>query len=156
MPDAEPDAPPPAPIAPPWLEPATLRAMEAAVRRTLAWNRTAWAVAEAAREVARAHLPAATMGMIAEAVAAVLPDPQGPAAPHGPEWRGEPLAEASPEEVAASLAYAMRFDERGKARRTGHEYAAELAARQLVSQLAASRFVVMRRAPDKPHTAGGG
>jgi hypothetical protein len=41
----------------------------------------------------------------------------------------------------------MRFDERGKARRTGHEYAATLAARQLVSHLALSGYVVMNRPP---------
>ncbi len=68
---------------------------------------------------------------------------------------GDPLTAASPEEVASAI-YAMRFDERGKARRTGHEYAAHLAARQLVSHLAMSSFVVMRRPPNKPHTAGGG
>jgi hypothetical protein len=50
----------------------------------------------------------------------------------------------------------MRFDERGNARRTGHEYAAHLAARQLVSHLAMANFVVMRRPAGEPHTAGGG
>ena len=38
----------------------------------------------------------------------------------------------------------MRFDERGKARRTGVEYLAKVPAEQLVRQLAASGFVVMR------------
>ena len=80
------------------------------MNRALAWNRTAHAAAEAARGVARAPMPAATMGMIVEAVAAVVPAPQGLASSGGPEWWGELLTEASPEDVASSLAYAMRFD----------------------------------------------
>ena len=150
MPDVEPDAPLSAPTRPAWLDPATLRAMEAAVNRILARDRTAEAAAEAAREVARAHMPSATMRMLEEAVAAVLPDPEG-LVPAFPTWRGEPLAEASPEEVAASLSYAMRFDERGRARRTGHEYAVGIAARQLATHLALANFVVMRRPPVKRH-----
>jgi hypothetical protein len=45
----------------------------------------------------------------------------------------------------------MRFDERGKARRTGVEYASKIAAEQLVQRLLASGFVLMRRAPAAPH-----
>ena len=77
------------------------------MNRALAWNRTAHGAAEAARGVARAPMPAATMGMIVEAV---VPAPQGLASSGGPEWWGELLTEASPEDVASSLAYAMRFD----------------------------------------------
>jgi hypothetical protein len=47
--------------------------------------------------------------------------------------------------VADSLAYAMRFDATGKARRTGAEYAAPAAAEQLLRQLAMSGYVLMRR-----------
>jgi hypothetical protein len=54
--------------------------------------------------------------------------------------------------VAEALAYAMRFDERGKARRTGVEYSSKLAADQLVRQLLLSGFVLMR----KPSAADGG
>jgi hypothetical protein len=63
------------------------------------------------------------------------------------EQDGAVLVPAAPEAVADALAYAMRFDERGKARRTGAEYASELAAEQLVRQLQASNFVVMHRVP---------
>jgi outer membrane protein TolC len=153
MRDADQDAPP-ALTVPSWLEALTIAAMQQAVNRALTWNPTAETAAEAAREVARAHLPAATMGMIAEAVAAVLPDPEG-LATGAPTWRGEPLSEASAEEVAATLSYAMRFDERGKPRRTGHEYAVGMAARQLAVQLALSNFVVMRRPPVVRHGPGG-
>ena len=57
------------------------------------------------------------------------------------------LRAADPEEVAAALSYAMRFDERGRAWRTGHEYAVGLEARQLAAQVALSNFLVMRRPP---------
>jgi hypothetical protein len=53
--------------------------------------------------------------------------------------------------LSDSLAYAMRFDERGKARRTGVEYASKIAAEQLVHRLLASGFVLMRRAPTTSH-----
>ena len=46
-------------------------------------------------------------------------------------------------EVADSLAYARRFDEQGKSRRTGVEYLAKVAAGQLVRQLTASGFIIM-------------
>jgi hypothetical protein len=59
------------------------------------------------------------------------------------------------EEVVDTLAYAMRFDERGKARRTGVEYASTMAASVLVQSLDASGFVLLRRKPAPPHRAGG-
>ena len=154
MGDVEQDAPT-APTVPPWLETVTLAAMQQAVNRALAWNQTAEAAAEAAREVARAHLPAATMAMLAEAVAAVLPDPEGLGVGVA-SWRGEPLAEASPEEVAASLSYAMQFNERGKPRRTGHEYSASMAAGQLVAHLRLSGFVITKPARRSPGPSGFG
>ena len=94
MPDAEPDAPP-APTVPPWLETVMLAAMHQAVNRALAWNRMAEAAAKATREVARAHLPAATMAMIADPMAAVLPDPEG-LAPGVPSWNDEALLRFAP------------------------------------------------------------
>ena len=96
-----------------------------------------------------AHLPAATMAMLAEAAAAVLPDPEG-LAPDISSWRGEPLREASPEEVAASLSYAMQFNERGKPRRTGHECTANIAAWHLVAHLRLSGFVITKPAGRAP------
>jgi hypothetical protein len=66
------------------------------------------------------------------------------------DMAGTTLIPADPADVADSLAYAMRFDERGKARRTGVEYAAKLAAETLVTRLLASGFIVMRRSPAAP------
>ena len=95
------------------------------------------------------------MGMLTEAVAAVLPDPEGLSVGVA-WWHGEPLAEASSEEIAASLSYAMQFNERGKARRTGHEYAASMAAGQLVAHLRLSGFVISKPMPRSPGPSGFG
>ena len=61
---------------------------------------------------------------------------------------------ASDEEFAQSLAYALRFDERGRPRAGGWEFAAALAAERLVEHLRRSNFVVMKRRPTPPHGAG--
>ena len=71
---------------------------------------------------------------------------------HAPPWATVEIAgtifdPADPAEVPDSLAYAMRFNECGKARRTGVDYVATLAAEVLVKRLGTSGFVVMRRRP---------
>ena len=137
--------------APPWLDAITLRAMAAARDRRLAWGGDARAAARAAAEIARAHHPALPMRMIAEAVAAVVPDPQGHPEASPPDWNGEALRPASEQEVAESLSYALRFGADGKPRRTGAEQLAPLAAAQLVRHLERARFVVMRRPAARPH-----
>lgn len=60
------------------------------------------------------------------------------------EHAGQTLRQVTPEEVADSLAYAMRFNERGKARRTGHEYMSHVAADQLVQHLLLSGYIILR------------
>jgi hypothetical protein len=64
------------------------------------------------------------------------------------------LAAASPEEIAEALSYALRYDERGKPRRGGWDFAAGLAAERLTDHLRRSGFVVMRARPGRPHSAG--
>ncbi len=64
------------------------------------------------------------------------------------------LMAASPEEIAEALSYALRFDERGKPRRGGWDFAAGLAAERLTEHLRRSGFVVMRARADRPHSAG--
>jgi hypothetical protein len=54
------------------------------------------------------------------------------------------LAAATPEEIAEALLYALRYDERGKPRRGGWDFAAGLAAERLTDHLRRSGFVVMR------------
>ncbi|NKE46069.1 hypothetical protein HB662_14880 [Roseomonas frigidaquae] len=48
---------------------------------------------------------------------------------------GHVLRPVTPEDLTDSLAFTMRFNERGKERRTGHEYTAQIAAGELVKQL---------------------
>jgi hypothetical protein len=64
------------------------------------------------------------------------------------------LTAATPEEVAEALSYALRFDERGKPRKSGWDFAAGLAAERLTEHLRRSGFVVMRLPPTRPHSAG--
>ena len=99
-----------------------------------------------ARGLGRGLQPAVSAEVVAAAVTDLLRELGCHRAPQVVEdASGAALSPVDPAEVANSLAYAMRFDERGKARRTGVEYASQLAADQLVRQLTASGYVVMRR-----------
>ena len=67
------------------------------------------------------------------------------------------LAPATPDEVAAALAYALRHDERGKPRRgamAGWDFTAGIAAEHLAAHLTRAGFVMMKRRPGPAHTAG--
>ena len=63
-------------------------------------------------------------------------------------------AAVTPEEIAEALSYALRFDERGKPRRGGWDFAAGLAAERLVDHLRRSGFIIMRARAGRPHSAG--
>jgi hypothetical protein len=104
-----------------------------------------------ARGLARGLCPKLPTMVLDEAVTGLLIELGACTPPTPPDLDGQGLRPADPTEVADSLAYAMRFDERGKARRTGVEYASKIAAEQLVRRLLASGFVLMRRAPAVPH-----
>lgn len=71
------------------------------------------------------------------------------------EHFGRSLHAADPKDVAATLAYVMRFDPQGKPRRTGWEFAASLAASQLVQHLEMNGFVFTRRPPASRHSTSG-
>ncbi|WP_426960121.1 hypothetical protein [Muricoccus radiodurans] len=64
------------------------------------------------------------------------------------------LVPASDEELATALAYALRFDARGKARRGGGDLAASLAGERLAEHLRRAGFVLMREKGARPHSAG--
>ena len=64
------------------------------------------------------------------------------------------LAVALPEEVAEALSYALRYNERGKPRRGGWEFAAGIAAERLTEHLWHSGFVILKAPPSRPHSAG--
>jgi hypothetical protein len=129
------------------LAPEVLRRMRDVLVSAIATRSAAIAEAAAeARGLGRGLQPALPASTIAEAVAELLRSLGAYQPPPAPvEDDGQWLHPAAPEDVADTLAYAMRFDPRGKARRTGVEYAAKRAADQLVQQLTSSGFVVMRR-----------
>ena len=64
------------------------------------------------------------------------------------------LVPANPAEVAESLAYALRYDERGKARAPGQEMVAAIAAERMVEHLQRRGFVVLKARTRPPHSAG--
>lgn len=128
------------------VDPEVLRRMRELIVVSIAQRNKAWMEAAAeARGLCRGMQPALPENIVDQAVGRVLRDldlllPQPATAAVGDRR----LVAAEPLEVADSLAYAMRFDECGKARRTGVEYLAKVAAEQLVRQLAAIGFIVMR------------
>lgn len=130
-----------------------LRRMRAIISTAIAAQScTVGEAAAEARGLARGLHPALPAPVIEAAVVAILTELGAlPPQPEPVEVDGGQLRPAAPEDVAEALAYAMRFDERGKARRTGVEYASKLAADQLVRQLTASGFVVMRKPPAPDH-----
>jgi hypothetical protein len=64
------------------------------------------------------------------------------------------LAAATPEEIVEAISYALRYDERGKPRKGGWDFAAGLAAERLVEHLRRSGFILFRTKPGRPHSAG--
>ncbi|KAA2211147.1 hypothetical protein, partial [Teichococcus oryzae] len=61
---------------------------------------------------------------------------------------------APSEEVADALAYALRYDERGKPRPSGGQLVASLAAEHLVKHLERAGFLVLKLPPARLHSAG--
>ena len=64
------------------------------------------------------------------------------------------LTTATAEEIAEALSYALRYDERGKARRGGGDLAASIAAERLTDHLRRAGFIVMRARPARSHSTG--
>ena len=73
---------------------------------------------------------------------------------HQPDPDAADLTAATAEEIAAVLSYALRYDERGKPRRSGWDFAAGMAAERLTEHLRRSGYIVMRARPGRPHSAG--
>ena len=67
----------------------------------------------------------------------------------------EGLRPATADEIAQTLAFALRFNGR-KAVRTGDEFMAMITAERLIDHLEQSGFVVMKRPPVATHKSGGG
>ena len=77
-----------------------------------------------------------------------------PSAGAAPGQRQPDLKETDDADLVAALTYALRYDARGKPRRGGWDFAADLAAEWLAEHLRRSNFVVTRRRPGAPHRAG--
>ena len=137
---------------PSWLDTATVRLMETERNKAFVWGRDARAAAEMVRQVLLARRPALPMTMIDEAVAAVVPDADGRSYAVAAAPDGE-LA-ATREEMAETLAYALRFGLDGKPRKVGTGFLAlsDLASRataaSLSMRLAAATSRAMRSRAD--------
>jgi hypothetical protein len=59
-----------------------------------------------------------------------------------------------PQELIDALSYALRYNEQGKPRRSGGEMVASLAAEHVTDHLQRAGFVLLRRAPGRPDSAG--
>jgi hypothetical protein len=132
--------------------------MQAAYDREVAGGRDPAAAVAAACAVLLARVaglaPPAERGGAPDATIAG-PGPaarSGPAAPlDAPPQR---LDDTDVADLVAALAYALRHDERGKPRKGGWDFAAELAAEHLAGHLRRANFVLSRRRPGTPHRAG--
>ena len=146
---------------PPWLHPDTHAAMQSAFEQEMSAGRGPSVAAAAACAVLLESVTAtsraapmaadgtASAGAAASDAAAA---PDG-ASPPG-EARSRRMDEGEAEELVSALTYALRFDGRGKPRRGGFDFAADLAAEWLAEHLRRSNFVVSRRRPGPPHRAG--
>jgi hypothetical protein len=132
--------------------------MQTAYDREVAAGRNAAAAVAAACAVLLARVagplapPLAEEASDAAAVAPRAAAPSGHALPPGLSPRR--LDEAEVADLVAALAYALRFDARGKPRKGGWDFAADLAAEWIAEHLRRSNFVVLRRPPGAPHSAG--
>ncbi|KAA2211149.1 hypothetical protein, partial [Teichococcus oryzae] len=82
-----------------------------------------------------------------------MPDPSNPPVP--PRFPLPPGHSVAPsEEVADALAYALRYDERGRPRPSGGQLVASLAAEHLVKHLERAGFLVLKLPPARLHSAG--
>jgi hypothetical protein len=141
------------PPAPPWLQPDTHAAMQTAYDREVAAGRNAAAAVAAACAVLLARVAGPLAPPLAEEASdAAAAAPSGHAHPPGVAPRR--LDEGAVADLVAALAYALRFDARGKPRKGGWDFAADLAAEWIAEHLRRSNLVVLRRPPGAPHSAG--
>ncbi len=141
-------------VPPPWLRPDIHAAMQRAYdRKAAAGHDPAGAVAAAcAVLLARVAGPEPPPEDDGPSPHAAVVAPTGHTAQPGTAPRR--LDGADFADLVAALAYALRYDARGKPRKGGWDHAADLAAEWLAEHLKRSNFVVLRRPPSAPHWAG--
>ena len=71
-----------------------------------------------------------------------------------PDVGGPRLSAASPADLAQAIAYAMRFDDRGKPLGVGMRNDPAFMARRITDHLGRCGFVVTRGPPREPHSTG--
>jgi hypothetical protein len=136
---------------PPWLRPDIHAAMRRAYDREAAAGRDPAAAVAAACAVLLARV-AGPEPPGDEAPDAAVVAPSGRAPPSGAAPRRPDEADVA--DLVAALAYALRYDARGRPRKGTWDHAADLAAEWLAEHLRRSNFVVLRRRPAPPHRAG--
>ena len=138
---------------PPWLRPDTHAAMQRAYDCGVAAGRDPAAAVAAACAVLLARVTGlAPSPENEEPPDAALRAPSSHAPPPGDTPRR--LNEADVADLVAALTYALRFDARGRPRKGGWDFAADLAAEWIAEHLRRSNFVVLKRPPGVPHSAG--
>ena len=156
------DSRPVRPTRPSWLQPKTEEAMRAAYDGAVRAGQGDAAAIAAACTVLLAQAPGLTPSQIGEAlgivaVTAGAADTEGdepPSLDAAPDQRRFEAKETDELDLVAALAYALRHDERGRPRKGGWDFAAELAAEHLAGHLRRANFIVSRRRPGTPHSAG--
>ncbi len=146
------DSDPLRPAPPPWLRPDIHASMQAAYDREMAAGRGRTAAGAAACAVLLTRITGPEPpgdGQAPDATCFALSDHAPP-----PSAAVRRLDEADVADLVAALAYALRFDARGKPRKGGWDHAADLAAEWLAEHLKRSNFVVLKRPPGVPHRAG--
>ncbi len=147
------DSNPPRPLAPPWLRPDTHAAMQLAYDCGVAAGHDPAAAVAAACAVLLSRVTGlAPLPEDRESPDAADVLPSGHAPPSGSAPRR--LNEADVTDLVAALTYALRVDGRGKPRKGGWDFAADLAAEWIAEHLRRSNFVVLKRPPGVPHRAG--
>jgi hypothetical protein len=66
----------------------------------------------------------------------------------------ERLRAATEDEIAETLSYGLRFDDRGKPSHVAREFTASITAWQLVRHLSRAGFVILKKPPTPNHSAG--
>ena len=148
------DSDPLRPLVPPlWLRPDIHAAMQRAYDRAMTTGRDPATAVAAACAVLLARVagpePLEDDGQSPHA-AVVAPTGHTPSPGTAPRR----LDEAEVADLVTALAYALRYDARGKPRKGGWDHAADLAAEWLAEHLKRSNFVVLKRPPGAPHRAG--
>jgi hypothetical protein len=66
----------------------------------------------------------------------------------------ERLRPATEDEIAETLSYGLKYDDRGKPSHVAREFTTSITARQLARHLARAGFVIMKKPPAPNHSAG--